>query len=76
MIAVLGAMAVTLLSHSYNFGAILQHESFVGGFGRVSFDLTDAPRKSAMRTCARSSTNPGRGQRGRDRDPESAHLRA
>ncbi|MEO8906402.1 MAG: DUF2079 domain-containing protein, partial [Polyangiaceae bacterium] len=44
MVAVLGALAVAVLSHSYNFGAILQHESFTGGFGRVSFELTDAAR--------------------------------
>jgi len=43
--AVLGAMVVTLLSHSYNFGAVLQHESFVGGFGRVSFDMPEAARE-------------------------------
>jgi uncharacterized membrane protein len=42
--AVLGALSVTVLSHSYNFGAILQRESFTGGFGRVSFELSDAAR--------------------------------
>jgi uncharacterized membrane protein len=44
MIAVTGALFVVLLSHSYNFGAILQRESFVGGFGRVSFEMSDAMR--------------------------------
>jgi uncharacterized membrane protein len=44
MTAALGAMTVVLLSHSYNFGAILQRESFVGGFGRVSFDMPEATR--------------------------------
>lgn len=44
MMAALGAMVVAVLSHSYNFGAILQHESFTGGFGRISFELTDAAR--------------------------------
>ena len=34
-----------LLSHSYNFGAILQRESFVGGFGRVSFEMSDVTRE-------------------------------
>ena len=42
--AVLGALAVTVLSHSYNFGAILQHESFTGGFGRVTFEMSDEAR--------------------------------
>ncbi|HKO49905.1 MAG TPA: DUF2079 domain-containing protein [Polyangiaceae bacterium] len=45
MIAALGALSVVLLSHSYNFGAILQRESFVGGFGRVSFEMSDATRE-------------------------------
>lgn len=45
MIAVTGALAVALLSHSYNFGAILQQESFTGGFGKVSFELSDAQRE-------------------------------
>ena len=37
--AAVGALCVVMLSHSYNFGAILQRESFTGGFGRVSFDF-------------------------------------
>jgi uncharacterized membrane protein len=45
MLALLGAMLVVQLSHSYNFGAILQRESFVGGFGRVSFEMSDAARE-------------------------------
>lgn len=45
MTAVLGALVVTLLSHSYNFGAILQRESFVGGFGRVSFELSPTAKQ-------------------------------
>lgn len=44
-VAVCAALMVVLLSHSYNFGAILQRESFTGGFGRVSFELTDAQRE-------------------------------
>jgi uncharacterized membrane protein len=44
MVAVLGALAITVLSHSYNFGAVLQRDSFVGGFGRVSFELSDEAR--------------------------------
>ena len=42
--AVLGALVLTVLSHSYNFGAILQHESFTGGFGRVTFEMSDEAR--------------------------------
>jgi len=33
---------VGVLCHSYVFGAILQHEKFVGGFSRVFFTLTPA----------------------------------
>jgi len=43
--AAIGAVCVTMLSHSYCFGALLQHESFVGGFGRVDFEMSDAARK-------------------------------
>ncbi|HEY0468656.1 MAG TPA: DUF2079 domain-containing protein, partial [Polyangiaceae bacterium] len=54
MIAVLGALSVVLLSHSYNFGAILQRESFVGGFGHVSFEMSDVTREryADMRSVA------------------------
>jgi hypothetical protein len=38
-------MCVTMVSHSYDFGALLQHESFVGGFSRVSFEMSDTARK-------------------------------
>lgn len=37
----LAAMTVVLLSHSYVFGAVLQHRTFIGGFGRVQFRMTD-----------------------------------
>jgi uncharacterized membrane protein len=43
--AAIGAVCVTMVSHSYNFGALLQHESFVGGFGRVEFEMSDTARK-------------------------------
>lgn len=43
--AAIGAVCVTMLSHSYDFGALLQHESFVGGFGRVEFAMSDTARK-------------------------------
>jgi len=45
MTAAVGALSVVMLSHSYNFGCILQRESFVGGFGRVSFEMSDASRE-------------------------------
>jgi uncharacterized membrane protein len=34
------ALCVGVLCHSYVFGAILQHETFVGGFSRVAFTLS------------------------------------
>src|SRR6478735_3575472 len=43
--AAIGAMCVVMLSHSYDFGALLQHESFVGGFGRVDFEMGEIARK-------------------------------
>ncbi len=43
--AVLGALALCTLSHSYNFGAILQRESFTGGFGKVTFEMSDSARE-------------------------------
>jgi uncharacterized membrane protein len=33
-------LALTVLSHSYNYGAVLQHNSFVGGFQHVDFKWT------------------------------------
>lgn len=38
--AALCAMAVTMLAHSYNFGALLQHQVFVGGFSRIEFQMS------------------------------------
>jgi len=37
-------LVIACLSHSYNFGCILQRESFVGGFSQVAFKMTDADR--------------------------------
>lgn len=37
--AALAVLCVTMLSHSYAFGAVLQRESFKGGFLKVSFDM-------------------------------------
>ena len=34
------ALALALTSHSYNFGAILQRQSFVGGFSNIDFQST------------------------------------
>jgi uncharacterized membrane protein len=42
--AAVGALCVVMLSHSYNFGAILQRESFTGGFGHVNFEMSDGAR--------------------------------
>src|SRR5262249_14052612 len=39
--AVLTAVAFAVLIHSYVFGAILQHQTFVGGFSRVTFTMSD-----------------------------------
>ncbi len=42
--AAIGALCLTMLSHSYDFGALLQHESFVGGFSRIQFEMNDTAR--------------------------------
>lgn len=34
------ALALGAVGHSYVFGAVLQHETFVGGFNRVLFEIT------------------------------------
>lgn len=39
--AVLTAVAFGVLCHSYVFGAILQHQTFVGGFSRVEFTMSE-----------------------------------
>jgi hypothetical protein len=44
-LAAVGTMCLALLSHSYNFGAILQRESFVGGFGQINFKHTPEQAK-------------------------------
>ncbi|MEP7051076.1 MAG: DUF2079 domain-containing protein [Pseudomonadota bacterium] len=43
--AALGALCVVMLSHSYDFGAILQRESFTGGFGHINFEMSEPARK-------------------------------
>jgi uncharacterized membrane protein len=42
--ASLVALSITVLSHSYNFGAVLQHEAFVGGFRHINFTFDDFAR--------------------------------
>lgn len=37
--AALIVVSIAILSHSYNFGAILQRDSFKGGFSRISFEM-------------------------------------
>lgn len=43
--AAVGAIALGVASHSYVFGAILQHSTFTGGFTRVEFSMTPAERQ-------------------------------
>jgi uncharacterized membrane protein len=43
--AALGALCFTLLSHSYIFGAILQRDTFVGGFARIQFAMTEREKE-------------------------------
>ncbi|HEY4184283.1 MAG TPA: DUF2079 domain-containing protein [Polyangia bacterium] len=38
--AALGAMAGAMLFHSYAYGAIFQHHTFVGGFSKIEFTMT------------------------------------
>lgn len=38
--AAIGAVALAVASHSYVFGAVLQHETFIGGFGKIEFKIT------------------------------------
>jgi uncharacterized membrane protein len=52
--AVLTAVALGIAVHSYVFGAILQHETFVGGFTRVEFTMSaqDKARYAMMKAMA------------------------
>jgi len=43
--AVLGAVALAMASHSFVFGAVLQHETFVGGFRKIEFTIGSKERK-------------------------------
>lgn len=52
--AVLGAIVLGILSHSYVFGAVLQHNTFVGGFSKVEFTMSKEEREryAAMQRLA------------------------
>jgi uncharacterized membrane protein len=39
--AALGAIILGVASHSYVFGAVLQHETFIGGFSKIEFVMND-----------------------------------
>jgi uncharacterized membrane protein len=43
--AALVTLTIAVLSQSYDFGGILQRESFTGGFSRVQFSMSDAEAK-------------------------------
>ncbi|HKO93571.1 MAG TPA: DUF2079 domain-containing protein, partial [Polyangiaceae bacterium] len=43
--AVLGAVALGMLSHSFVFGAVLQHETFIGGFRKIEFGMGAKDKK-------------------------------
>jgi uncharacterized membrane protein len=43
--AALGAMAAAMFFHSYAYGAIFQHHTFVGGFAKIEFDMTPEERQ-------------------------------
>jgi uncharacterized membrane protein len=43
--AVLGAVALGMASHSFVFGAVLQHETFVGGFRKIEFAMSSKDTK-------------------------------
>ncbi len=40
------ALAIGVLSHSTSYGAVIQQDTFVGGFGRVVFEMTDEEKKT------------------------------
>jgi uncharacterized membrane protein len=52
--AALGALAFGVVTHSYVFGAVLQHETYVGGFLPVPFHMTQAEKDTyaALRRAA------------------------
>lgn len=56
--AALGALVLAATSHSYVFGAVLQHETFVGGFGKIEFTMTDAERQRYRQVLAMDAKIP------------------
>jgi len=44
-LAALATLGIVMLADTYCFGAVLQHQSFVGGFGRIEFKITEAEKK-------------------------------
>lgn len=42
--AALGAMAAVMFFHSYAYGAIFQHHTFIGGFGKIEFQMSPEDR--------------------------------
>jgi len=44
--AALGAIAFGVFTHSYVFGAILQHETYVGGFLPLPYKITDTEKQT------------------------------
>jgi uncharacterized membrane protein len=43
--AALCAMTLALVSHSYIFGAVLQQDTFTGGFSKIQFRMTESEKK-------------------------------
>src|SRR5207237_5595533 len=43
--AALTTVAIVMLADSYCFGAVLQHDTFVGGFSKIEFRITPAERR-------------------------------
>lgn len=44
-LAALCTLGIVMLADTYCFGAVLQHENFVGGFGRIEFKITAAEQR-------------------------------
>jgi uncharacterized membrane protein len=53
--AALATMVIALLSHSYNFGCLLQRESFTGGFSHVQFTMSESEKQryAALRAAVK-----------------------
>jgi len=45
LISCVVAMAIGVASHSTTFGAVIQHETFIGGFTRIQFEASDADER-------------------------------